>query len=209
MRLMNTEVMQLYFSPTSPYVRKCMVTAHEVGLVDLITLLPASAHPVTRDQKIIQSNPLGKVPTLINKDGMALYDSRVICEYLNALGNGPLLPSEGAARWEALTLQSLGDGILDAALLARYENHVRPENLRWPDWVTGKLDAIHTSLSDLNQHPEVFDKAFHLGLLTVGCALWYLDLRYPELNWRQHYPALASAAEPTLQRESMKQSWAQ
>lgn len=199
--------MKLFFSPTSPYVRKCMVTAYEVGLVDLIELLPANAHPVNRDHNIIQNNPLGKVPTLINKDGHALYDSRVICEYLNAIGNGPLLPSEGAARWEALTLQSLGDGILDAALLARYENNVRPESLRWSDWVTGKMDAIHTSLAYLNQHPEVFAKDFHLGSLTVGCALWYLDLRYPELEWRQHYPQLARAVEPVLSRASMKQVW--
>lgn len=184
-----------------------MVTAHEVGLIDLITLLPASAHPVTRDQTLLQSNPLGKVPTLINNDGHALYDSRVICEYLNALGNGTLLPREGALRWEALTLQSLGDGLLDAALLARYENHVRPEALRWTAWVDGKRDAIQTSLEYLNQHPALFAQPFHLGLLTVGCALWYLDLRYPELNWRQHHPQLAMAAEPVMSRQSMKQTW--
>ncbi len=185
-----------------------MVTAHEVGLVDLIELLPASAHPITRDPNIVANNPLGKVPTLINKDGEALYDSRVICEYLNALGNGNLLANEGAMRWEALTLQSLGDGILDAALLARYENNVRPEALRWPDWVKGKFDAIHTSLSYLNQHPELFEKDFHLGLLTVGCALWYLELRYPELNWQQKYSQLAKAAQPVINRNSMKQAWA-
>lgn len=199
--------MQIFFSPTSPYVRKCMVTAHELGLVDLITLLPANAHPVNRDAHIVASNPLGKVPTFITRDGAALYDSRVICEYLNALGHGSLLPTEGALRWEALTLQSLGDGILDAALLARYENHVRPEHLRWPEWVNGKLDAIRTSLAYLDQHPEVFEQTFHLGLLTVGCALWYLDLRYPELAWREHYPALAQAAAPVLARDAMQQSW--
>ncbi|PIT79404.1 glutathione S-transferase [Limnohabitans sp. JirII-31] len=199
--------MKIYFSPTSPYVRKCMVTAHELGLADLIELLPASAHPVTRDASIVANNPLGKVPTFITDDGQVLYDSRVICEYLNALGHGRLLPAEGPARWEALTLQSLGDGILDAALLARYENNVRPQALRWPDWVAGKIDAIHTSLAHLNQHPELFAKDFHLGLLTIGCALWYLDLRYPELAWRDNYPALAQASAATLARSSMAQSW--
>lgn len=199
--------MKIYFSPTSPYVRKCMVTAHELGLADLMELLPASAHPVTRDASIVANNPLGKVPTFITDDGQVLYDSRVICEYLNALGHGHLLPAEGSARWEALTLQSLGDGILDAALLARYENHVRPEVLRWPAWVQGKIDAIHTSLDHLNQHPELFAQDFHLGLLTIGCALWYLDLRYPELAWRDNYPALAQASAATLARTSMAQSW--
>ena len=199
--------MQIFFSPTSPYVRKCLVTAYELGLIDLIEFLPANAHPVQRDTHIIASNPLGKVPTFVTDDGAALYDSRVICEYLNALGHGSLLATEGPARWEALTLQSLGDGILDAALLARYENHVRPEALRWPEWVNGKLDAIRTSLHYLDQHPEVFEADFHLGLLTIACALWYLDLRYPELAWRTAYPRLAKAAEPVLQRDSMKQSW--
>jgi glutathione S-transferase len=200
--------MKLFFSPTSPYVRKCMVTAHEVGLVDLIELLPASAHPITRDQHIISNNPLGKVPTFINKDGAALFDSRVICEYLNALGHGNLVPKEGPLRWEALTLESLGDGILDAALLMRYETNVRPEALRWPEWIQGKRDAIHTSLSYLDQRPALLGRDFHLGLLTVGCALWYLDLRYPELNWRTHYPALAQGIEVTMNRDAMKQSWA-
>ncbi len=204
----NTSDMKLFFSPTSPYVRKCMVTAYEVGLVDALELLPASAHPVSRDATIVGNNPLGKVPTLITDTGDALYDSRVICEYINNLGHGKLLAREGALRWEALTLQSLGDGILDAALLIRYENHVRPEALRWTDWVKGKHDAIHTSLTYLNQHPEIFQREFHLGLLTVGCALWYLDLRYPELNWRTHYPTLASAVAVVMQRPSMTQAWA-
>jgi glutathione S-transferase len=200
--------MQIYFSPTSPYVRKCMVTAQEVGLADLIELLPASAHPVNRDAAILATNPLGKVPTFITDDGVALYDSRVICEYLNTLGQGRLLPKEGAARWQALTLQALGDGLLDAALLVRYENHVRPEALRWPDWVSGKMNAMHTSLHYLDQHPEVFEADFHLGLLTVGCALWYLDVRYDDLQWRTRYPTLAKAVEPILHRSSMKMTWA-
>lgn len=200
--------MKLFFSPTSPYVRKCLVTAHEVGLINTITLLPGSAHPVNRDQAIVNNNPLGKVPTLITQTGEAIYDSRVICEYINALGNGHLLAHEGVLRWETLTLQSLGDGILDAALLIRYENNVRPESLRWTDWVAGKLEAIHSSLAYLNQHTEVFKHDFHLGLLTVGCALWYLDLRYPELDWRTHYPALAIASESVMHRPSMTQTWA-
>ena len=122
--------MKLYFSPTSPYVRKCLVSAHELGLVDRIQLLAANAHPVQRDATLIASNPLGKVPTLLTDDGTPLYDSRVICEYLDHLAGGSLFPRTGDARWAALTLQSLADGMLDAALLARYEQAVRPEPLR-------------------------------------------------------------------------------
>lgn len=200
--------MKLYFSPTSPYVRKCMVTAFELNLVDRIEFLPASAHPVNRDAAIVANNPLGKVPTLLTDDGHALYDSRVICEYLNAIGHGSLLPDNGPARWEAQTLQALGDGILDAALLARYETAVRPEALRWPEWVEGKLDAIRTSLAYLEHHPDVFERTFHLGLLTIGCALWYLDLRYPDLAWRENYPTVAKSAQSLMTRTSMTQTWA-
>jgi len=181
-----------------------MVIADELGLSDRITLLAASAHPVNRDANIIANNPLGKVPTLVTDDGVGLYDSRVICEYLNDLGGGSLFPASGAARWHALTLQSLGDGILDAALLTRYETMVRPEALRWADWTGGKLDAIRTSMTYLNQHPDVLAGPLHIGQIAVACAVLYLDFRFPDLNWRHHYPALAAAIEPTLARESLK-----
>lgn len=200
--------MKLHFSPTSPYVRKCLVVAHEVGLADQLHLLPSNAHPVNRDASIIANNPLGKVPALITDDGQALYDSRVICEYLNELGGGKLFPASGPARWQALTLQSLGDGILDAALLARYEGFVRPENLRWPDWTAGKMDAIRTSLTALEKNPQALAGDLHIGGITIACALLYLDLRFPELAWRTAYPATAQAIAPVLARASMTRQWA-
>ena len=181
-----------------------MVVADELGLSDRITLLASSAHPVNRDASIIADNPLGKVPALVVDDGQALYDSRVICAYLNDLGGGQLCPASGAARWRALTLESLGDGILDAALLVRYENAVRPEALRWAEWTAGKLDAIHTSLRYLNQNPAVLAGDLHIGQITVACALKYLDFRFPDLDWNQAYPALAQAIAPVLARDSVK-----
>ena len=119
--------MKLYFSPFSPYVRKCLVTAHELGLDQRIELLPCAAHPVQRDAKLVADNPLGKIPTFFSDDGLVLFDSRVICEYLNDLGQGSIFPPAGRARWEALTLHSLADGMLDAALLIRYELTARPQ----------------------------------------------------------------------------------
>ena len=142
--------MKLFYSGASPYVRKCMVVAHELGLAARIEHLPAAAHPVNRDQNIVRNNPLGKVPTLLTDDGTVLYDSRVICEFLNDLGGGKLFPAGGAQRWQVLTEQSLGDGILDAALLARYEGAMRPEALRWADWTTGQLDKIHCGLAAID-----------------------------------------------------------
>ncbi|MFM2121390.1 MAG: hypothetical protein RL722_2858, partial [Pseudomonadota bacterium] len=119
--------MKLYFSPTSPYVRKCLVVARELGVDGQIQLIGSNAHPVKRDQSIVAANPLGKVPVLVTDEGRALYDSRVICEYLDArYGAGRILPASGEARWNVLTLQALADGMLDAALLVRYEQIARP-----------------------------------------------------------------------------------
>src|ERR1700727_389130 len=104
--------MKLYYSATSPFVRKCLVSAHELGLRGRIELLPAAPHPVNRDRALVACNPLGKVPTLVTEDGAVLYDSRVICEYLNALGDGHLIPKQPAARWAALVDQALADGLM-------------------------------------------------------------------------------------------------
>jgi glutathione S-transferase len=198
--------MKILFSPTSPYVRKCLVAAHELGLQDRIQLLPSNAHPVQRDRSIIEANPLGKVPTFFTDDGQVLYDSRVICEYLDDLAQGTLLPAGGTARWATLTLQSLGDGILDAALLARYEDAARPEALRWPEWRAGQLDKAETSLRHLQGQPALLQRV-DLGTIAVGCALWYLDLRFADLGWRDRFPAVAQWYASFSQRASMQMEW--
>ena len=224
--------MKLYFSPFSPYVRKCLVVGHELGLGARITLLSSSVHPVTRDVSVIALNPLGKVPTLVTDDGEALYDSRVICEYLDALAGGRLFPPSGPARWQALTLQALGDGILDAALLARYEDVARPEAIRWPEWRAGQLDKIATSLAALERGLDVVakegmagDATEHktdrgkrsasalsdradIGTIAIGCALWYLDVRFADLGWRDRNPLVARWYAAFSQRPSMQASWA-
>ena len=119
--------MKIYYAAASPFVRKCLVVAAELGLRDKIELVSAAAHPVNRDKSVVAHNPLGKIPTLLVDDGSALYDSRVICEYLNSLGDGHLLPREGKERWDMLVEQSLADGVCDAAVLTRYETFARPE----------------------------------------------------------------------------------
>lgn len=200
--------MKLFFSPTSPYVRKCLAVAVETGLLERIEFLPAAAHPIQRDQSIIKSNPLGKVPTLLTDAGDALYDSRVICEYLDDLAGGKLCPRSGDARWRTLTLQALGDGILDAALLARYEVAIRPEAQRSKEWVAGQLDKIATSLAALELKAASFGDRVDLGTLTIGCALWYLDLRYGDLGWRKDQPALAAWWARFGQRDAMSREWA-
>lgn len=196
--------MKLFFSPASPYVRKCLVVAHEVGLADRIERLASAAHPVNRDASIVAVNPLGKVPTLLADDGTVLYDSRVICEYLNDLGRGGLLPASGTARWRVLTEQSLGDGILDAALLARYEGAMRPEALRWADWTAGQLDKIHCGLAEIEAHAAAWGDTVDLGKITLACALGYLDFRFASLDWRARAPNAAAWFARINARASMQ-----
>ncbi|CAN7718962.1 glutathione S-transferase [Variovorax sp. LjRoot290] len=200
--------MKIYFSPFSPYVRKCLVAGHELGLNDRIRLLPSNAGPIQRDKELIAKNPLGKVPTFITDDGQVLYDSRVICEYLDDLAGGNLFPRTGSARWAALTLQSLGDGILDGALLARYEDVARPEALRWSEWRAGQLDKAETSLAHLDSHPEMLEGRVDIGSLTVACALWYLDLRFANFDWRSRHAGVASWFAKFSQRASLQGTWA-
>lgn len=184
--------MKIYYSPTSPYVRKVLATAHELGLADRIERLPSAAHPVNRDRAIIAHNPLGQVPTLFTDDGVMLADSRVICEYLNDLAGGGLFPPPGPARWRALVDQAIGDGILAAALLSRYETVARPGDKLWQDWLNGQLDKVATSLTAIEAAAPSFGDRFDIGTITFACALGYLDLRYPDLKWRDSHPATAA-----------------
>jgi glutathione S-transferase len=180
--------MKLFHAPASPFVRKCLVAADELGLRSRIELLRSAAHPVTRDGTVVAHNPLGKIPTLITDDGVALYDSRTICDYLNGLGDGRLIPREGAERWRVLVEQSLADGIMDAAVLARYETAVRPEALRWNDWLRGQLDKVQSGLDSLEARAEAFGERVDVGTIAFACALGYLDFRFASLGWRERRP---------------------
>jgi glutathione S-transferase len=195
--------MKLFYSQTSPFVRKCLVTAHELGLASRLELVPAVAHPVNRDRSVVERNPLGKIPTLVTDAGTVFFDSRVICEYLNSLGDGHLLPAVGEARFAILTDQALADGLMDAAVLARYESALRPEQLRWPDWLGGQLEKVSSALSDVEQRAAAWGGRMDLGVIALGCALGYLDFRYPDIGWRERSPSLARWYEQFAARESM------
>lgn len=195
--------MKLYYSATSPFVRKCLVSAHELGLRERIVLLPAAPHPVNRDRALIVQNPLGKAPTLITDDGVVLYDSRVICEYLNALGDGHLLPKQPGERWPVYRDQALADGIMDAAVLVRYETFARPESRRWKQWIDGQMDKVTCSLVDLEQRARALGSRVDLGSIALGCALAYLDFRFASLGWQNTYPKTAAWQAGFAARESM------
>ncbi len=184
--------MKLFFSPASPYVRKVMVFAMRLGLADRIEKLTAAANPVNRDPNIVAVNALGKVPTLLTDEGQALFDSRVICEYLNALGKGQLYPADGPGKWAVLAEHALYDGMLDASLLARYEEAMRPEALRWPAWRDGQMDKILVGLKHTEARVASFGDRFDLATITLGCLLGYLDFRFASFDWRTGHPKLAA-----------------
>lgn len=183
--------MKLRYSSASPYVRKVLVVAHETGLIDRIDLVPTAVAPTVVNLDVAAVNPLVKVPTLELADGTNLFDSRVIVEYLDALHQGRrLFPAEGPARWTALRRQAIGDGLLDAALLIRYENNLRPAPQRWQEWTDGQFRKMRQALAALAD--ESLGREPAIGEITAGCALGYLDFRFPEEDWRAAHPALGN-----------------
>lgn len=196
--------MKLYYSVLSPFARKCLVSAHELGLAQRLELIVVSATPTKRDATLVARNPLGKVPTLESDEGEVLYDSAVICEYLNERGGGRLLPPSGAPRYQLLVEQALGDGLMDAAILVRYETALRPQELRWSDWVTGQQSKMLAALHDLERRASGFAARVDLGTITAACALGYLDLRYAALGWREHAPRAADWFQSFSERPSMQ-----
>ncbi|MDP4024086.1 glutathione S-transferase [Methylobacterium sp. NEAU 140] len=183
--------MKLLYSPASPYARKVLALAHERGLTGRITVATAATAPTGAAPDVTPHNPLGKVPALLLDDGTVLYDSRVICEYLDGLGDGPGLFPQGPARWDALTRQALGDGLLDAALLTRYERVLRPEAQRWAAWDAGQVAKITAALDRIEALVPAMP-ALDIGAVAIACALGYLDFRFPELAWREGRPASAA-----------------
>jgi glutathione S-transferase len=192
--------MKLRYSPTSPYVRKVMVTAIETGQLGKIKLEPANVWAADAD--IGKDNPLGKVPALHTDGGEVLFDSPVICEYLDSLHSGQkLLPPQGGARWRALRLQALGDGILDASILRRLELQRAPEN-QSQAWIERQKRAVVRGLDALEAEADTLEGPPTLGTIAVGCACGYQDLRFAAERWRQGRPKLAAWYEKTAKRRS-------
>lgn len=199
--------MRLFHSPLSPFVRKVSVVAAELGIADRITRETLSLTPVDTPDALAAANPLGKIPTLELDDGTVLFDSTVICEYLDAeFGGGRLTPSSGPARWHVRRLEALGNGMLEAGVLVRYETAVRPETLRWPEWIAAQHARIARSLDMLEAEAATLGDEPNMGTIAVGCALGYLDFRFPDADWRDGRPALTSWFEGWSQRASMRDS---
>lgn len=196
--------MQLHHNPASPFVRKVMALAIETGLDSRLNLVTAAITPVNPSDAVIRDNPLGKIPALVLDDGSTLFDSRVICEYLDSLHDGPkFFPAQGPERWTALCRQALADGIMDAGVTLRYETFLRPEALRWEEWIHHQQQKCFRACDQLEAQAQGFSNTLDIGTLSVGCALGYLDLRFPEWGWREGRPALTTWFEEFSQRPGM------
>ena len=182
--------MKLHYSPTSPYVRKVLACAITRGIDGQIERVRTNPHQ--SPSSLLADNPLSKVPCLVTDDGLALFDSPVICEYLDSVGDGPALFPPGAARWRALKLQALADGILDAAVGRRGEQAKPREDAR-EAWMERQRAAVERALAVLESDPP--HRIPDIGSVAVACALGYLDFRFAAEPWRERHPHLAAWCE--------------
>lgn len=192
--------MILYGSTTSPYVRKVRVTAIELGIGDQIELTAPESSGTPLNPDSAGNNPVAKIPTLIMDDGTSLFDSRIIMRYLNEKAGGGLYP---AGDWAMQRRESIAEGMIDASLLVRFEGALRPEDKQWDGWVDAQAHKINGTLTALEA--EV-DKLARLDAAAIGtgCALGYLDFRFPDWGWRDGRPALTAwftefSARPSMQ----------
>ena len=193
--------MQLFYSTTSPYVRKVRVTAIEKGLSGQIGLRLANAHGV--DEALRTANPLSRIPTLILDDGSTLYDSPVICAWLDAHGEGPpLIPASGAEHWAVRRTEALADGILDDAVAVVMEGRRTVDQQDLARQAL-RIEALQRACARLDVDLPALPGALTLGHIAAGCALGYLDFRLPQIDWRSAHPRLGAWYQTFAERPAM------
>ena len=185
--------MKLHWSPRSPFVRKVMIVAHEVGVAGRIQCVRTVAAMMKPQPDLMVDNPLSKLPTLVLDDGTVLFDSPVICEYLDHLHDGPkLFPAPFPERMTALRRQALGDGLLDALLLWRGELS-RPAEQRSEPYLKSFSVRNEATLASLERETPALEKStWSIGHIAIGCAVAYLDFRFADREWRKDFPRLAA-----------------
>ena len=182
--------MILRSSPPSPFGRKIKIALHCLGLFDKVTVQIADT--LNAEDTMRVQNPLGKIPILVTNKGTAIYDSRVILEYLDILAGGnKIIPTDPEARITALTLQALADGILDAGITQRYETVFRTPERYEPKWLDYQKGKVTRALDVLEANPPVWGGIPNVGIITVACALGYQDFRFGG-EWRKTYPKLVA-----------------
>ncbi|HYC03623.1 MAG TPA: glutathione S-transferase N-terminal domain-containing protein [Azospirillaceae bacterium] len=194
--------MKLRYSQTSPFARKVLMVAHETGLAGRVETIQTDVWVV--DSPLTAENPLSKVPTLVTDDGIALFDSPVICEYLDSLQGTPILhPAPGPARWRALRQQALADGICDAAVLRRLET-LRPAELQSKDWIERQRRAMLRGLDLLEREAADLEGPLTIGSIAVMVTLDYVEFRWKEERWREGRPVLSAWFDRAGDRDSFR-----
>lgn len=191
--------MKLLWSSRSPFARKVMVAAHELGIAERIETVRVAVDAANPNPDVTRYNPLGRIPTLILDDGAVLQDSVVIVEYLNATYGGSLIPPSGPARWQALTLQSLADGLMDSDIRWLEEKR-RPQPEQRQPIVAGMRHKIDGALDRIESDPP---EGVNAGTIATASALAHLDFRFPEAPWRPRRPRLDAWFQTFAMRPSM------
>ncbi|MDC1198745.1 glutathione S-transferase [bacterium] len=195
--------MKLLHNPASPFVRKVMVLLHETGQLDDVEVVGVKTSPYATHPEVKAANPLGKIPCLVRDDGPALYDSRVICRYLDARAGGKLYP-KGEALWSTLALEATGEGMTEAALLCVYEGRLREESKRSEEFVAAQKAKIESGMAALEKlWMAHLAGPLDMGQVAVGAAIGYVEFRLTDWDWRAHHPALAAWYDGFSRRPSM------
>ena len=199
--------MKLYWSPRSPFVRKVMVCAHELAIAERIETVYAFVSPTKVNPDVLKVNPIGRIPALVTESGMVLYDSHVICEYLDAEhGGSRLFPKTGERRWEALRRLALADGILETGVLWRVER-TQPAPQQSSPLLLGYAQKVSSALAAVEADATALKlDGIDIGEIAIGCALGYLDFRFVELDWRTRCPKAAKWFESFGARPSMQET---
>jgi glutathione S-transferase len=201
-----TARMLLHWSPRSPYVRKVMIVAHEVGIADRIDTVRTVVAAATPNVELMKENPQSRLPTLRLADGSAIYDSRVICEYLDTQHDGEkLFPAAYPERLVALRRHALGDGMLDTMLAWRGEQLRPAANQSIKHMQAWKLKTnVSVDVLEQQEADALSASRFSIGHIAIGVALGYIDFRFPELEWRKGHPRLTQWYEAFAARPSVK-----
>ncbi len=195
--------MKLISADLSPFARKVRVLLHETGQLDDVEVTSEMTTPLNTAPAVAAANPMGKVPTLVRNDGPALYDSRVICRFLDHRKGAGLYPE--TRLWETLALEATADGIMDAAVAMSYELRLRPAEYQLEDWIDAQWRKVAGAISVINTRwMSHLAGPLDMSHIAVGCALGYVDLRHGARNWRQGNEALDNWFATFAERDSMK-----
>ncbi|MEM0989340.1 MAG: glutathione S-transferase [Pseudomonadota bacterium] len=194
--------MKLFYAAASPYVRKCMIVAHELGLADRLELVQGRSSPLDPNPDVVAVNPVGKIPALITDDAGTVVDSRVICRYLNETGGGSFYGT-GTEGFRIKAREAMAEGMIDALLLAVYETRLKGDKAS-QEWIDGQRGKAFRGIGHFEKNVDELGGDFTIDQVALGAALGYADFRHPDMAWRDRAPKLAAWFEALSAKPSMQ-----